>query len=339
MLFLALGRNNPIVKAAIESLPSIRIARYPEKFAIAMTVALTVLVAAFVDRLTNRWRVVWGVITFVPLAICIVLGAPVDWFAPYGIAQMPPLPRICGTKPMDWGSHPAREEYRYAAANTLPPVFGAVAGLRYATDRSPEGMHSLMTRVVAERAMSTPLEVRARYLRICGCAVDEALPMAWMVPRAIGVRSVNEEVQMIESGRFDEHAAVLVPAQFGNLSSPPGARVNAYAERLQEIAISVSTPSPGLLFVNQSFFTAWVAKSGERELATLPVDIDRLGIIVPAGQHTIVLRFGRHRTAVVIGWVVSSLLLLAAAIALRIKKFDRRAGEVERAADEDVVVA
>ena len=163
--------------------------------------------------------------------------------------------------------------------------------------------------------------------------------MAWMVPRAIGVRSVNEEVQMIESGRFDEHAAVLVPSQFGNLGSPRGARVTVYDERLQEIAIALSTPSPALLFVNQSFFTAWVVKSGDRELTTLPVDIDRLGIIVPAGQHTIVLRFGRHRVAVVIGWVVSSLLLLAAAIVLRIEKFDRRASEVQRTADKNVVVA
>ena len=339
MLFLALGRYNPIVRAAIESAPSLRFARYPEKFAIALTVALTVLAAAFIDRLTSKWRIAWGVITFVPLAICLIVGVPIDWFGPYRVAAMPPLARICGTKPMDWGSHPAREEYRYAARNTLPPAFGAVAGLRYATDRSPEGMHSLMSRIVAERAASTPAEVRARYLRICGCAVDGALPMAWMVPHAIGAGNVNDEVRMIESGRFDEHTAALVPAQFGNLSSPPTARVTAYAERMQEIAISVSTPAPALLFVNQSFFSAWVATSGDRELTTLPLDIDRLGVIVPAGQQTIVLRFGRHRTAVVIGWVASSLLLLAAAIALRIEKLDRRAGEVERAADEDVLVA
>jgi len=335
MLFFALGRYNPIVKMAIESMPSLRIARYPEKFAIVLTVALVVLVAGFLDGVSPRGRVIWAAITFVPLAIVTVYGAPIDWFAPYRIAPLPPIARICGTQLLDWGSHRARDEYRYAAAHTLPPVFGAVAGIHYGTDRSPEGMHSLMSRVVAERVSSTPAEVSARYKRICGCAVDGALPMAWIVPRAIGAHNVNEEVQRIESGRFDEHSAALVPAQFAGLASPPGARVTSYSEGLQEISIGVIAPSHALLFVNQSFFNAWVAKSGDRQLLTLPLDIDRLGVVIPAGQQTIVLRFGRHRTEVVVAWIVSSLLLLAAAIALRIEKPDRRAGEVERAADEN----
>src|SRR5205807_8496415 len=101
----------------------------------------------------------------------------------------------------------------------------AVAGVRYATDRSPEGMHSLMSRIVAERAAGTPDEVRLRYLRICGCAVEGALPMAWIVPRAVGVQSVNEEVRLIESGTFDEHLGALAPSSFGGLASPPAARI------------------------------------------------------------------------------------------------------------------
>jgi hypothetical protein len=332
MLFLALGRYNPMVRMAVESAPWLRIARYPEKFSVALIVALVVLVAAFFDRLSRKWQIVWGAITFFPLAIVMVRGTPIDWFAPYQLQPMPPL-RICGTQPIAWGTRPAREEYRYAA-RTMPPIFGAVAGLRYAANRSPEGMHSLMSRVVAERVAATPEQVRLHYLRICGCAVEGALPMAWIVPRAIGVRSVNEEVQTIESGLFDEHAAALAPAQFAKFISSPAAKITAYAEGLQDITVSVATPDPALLFVNQSFFRAWSARSSHRQLTTLPLDIDRLGIIVPAGQHTIVLQFGRHRTAVTVAWIVSSLLLLAGALALRIEVLDRRAGEVERASDE-----
>ena len=162
--------------------------------------------------------------------------------------------------------------------------------------------------------------------------------MAWIVPHVIGVHSVNEEVQWIESGQFDEHAVALAPAPFANFVSPPAAKVTAYGEGLQDITLSVSTPAPALLFVNQSFFRAWSARSADRELTTLPLDIDRLGIIVPAGNHTIVLQFGRHRTAVVIAWLASSLLLLVAALSLRIEVFDRRTGEVERAADENAAL-
>ena len=82
-----------------------------------------------------------------------------------------------------------------------------------------------------------------------------------------------------------------------------------------------------------------MARSGTQFLRTEPVDLDRLGILVPAGAHHIELRFGRRRTLTIAAWLFSSLALLAAAFALRVEVLDRGAGEVERAADEDVVVA
>ena len=336
MLFLALGSSNPIVKAIVESMPAIRIGRYPEKFAMALIVALVVVVAIFFDRLDAKWRIAWSVITFVPLALCLWHGAPIDWFAPYRVGPLPPV-RICGTEYIDYGTRPAREEYR-RAARTMPPIFGAVGGLRYALDRSPENMHSLMSRIVVERASSSPPQIRLHYQRMAGCAVEGALPPAWIVPRVIGTRSVNEEVDLIESGRFDEHVAALAPANFASLTSPAAAKITSYAEGLQDIAVSVATPAPALLLINQSFFRAWSARSGGRELTTLPLNIDRLGVIVPPGQHQFVLTFGRHRTAVVMAWLASSVLILAGLLALRIEIFDRRPGEVERTADENAVL-
>lgn len=333
MLFFGLGRYNPLVKATVEALPPLRIARYPEKFAIALTVALVVMVAAFVDRLTSRGRLVWGVITFLPLAWCVVRGAPLDWFAPYRIPPLPAL-RVCTSEQINWGTAPARQEYRQAA-RIVPPIFGAAGGLRYGVNRSPDGMHSLMSRIVAERAAATPEATRLRYFRMSGCATEGALPRAWIVPRAVGVRSVNEEVTLIESGRFDEHTAALAPTAYGSLVSPASAQIRRYAEGLQDIEVRVSTPAPALLLVNQSFFRAWSARIGDRELATLPIDIDRLGVVVPAGDNSITLRFGRHRLAVVVAWVASSLVLIVALLALRVEVFDRRAGQVERTTDEE----
>ncbi len=333
MLFLALGRYNLLVRLLVESTPSIRVVRYPEKFTMGLIVALVVVVALFIDSLAPRWRAIWAVITFAPLAWCLVRGAPVDWFGPYRAVAMPPL-RICGSQHIDWGTRPAREEFR-DAARVMPPIFGAVAGLRYAVHRSPEGMHSLMSRIVAERAAATPQPIRIHYLRMSGCSVDGALPAAMIVPRVVGVRSVNEEVGLIESGRFDEQSAALAPLRFSSFLSPSAARITRYTEGLQDITISVSAPAPALMLVNQSFFRAWSARSGGRELTTLPLDIDRLGVIVPAGSHDVVLRFGRHRTAVVMAWVASSILLLAGALALRVEVLDRRAGEIERTADEN----
>lgn len=336
MLFLALGRYNPVVKAIVESEPALRIARYPEKFAMALIVTLVVVAAVFFNSLGSKWRVAWAVITFVPLAAVVVRGTPIDWFALYRVPRMPPL-RICGTKPIDWGTRPAREEFR-EAAQTMQPIFGAVAGLRYGENRSPEGMHSLMSRIVAERAAAVPPPIHLLYQQMSGCAVEGALPPAMIVPRAIGVASVNEEVERVESGGFDPHAAALAPSQYSNFVSPAAARITRYAEGLQDIDFSVSTPGPAMVMINQSFFRAWGAYANGRELITLPLDIDRLGIIVPAGSHDIALRFGRHRTAVIVAWIVSSIAVVIGLIALRIKPVDRRAGEIERPADEDRAV-
>jgi hypothetical protein len=276
------------------------------------------------------------VITFLPLAACVVRGAPIDWFAPYRAAQLPSI-RICGNQPIEYGTRPAREEYRQAA-RTMSPIFGAVAGLRYAVNRSPEGMHSLVSRIVAERVAATPPPVRVHYLRMAGCAVDGALPPAWFVPRIVPIHNVNEEVQMIESGRFDERTAALAPAGFIGFVSLPSARVTRYDEGLQDITVGVTTTAPSLLLINQSFFRAWSATADGRELTTVALNIDRLGVVVPAGSHGITLRFGRHRGAVVIAWIASTLLLLAGALALLIEVRDRRPREVERPADENVAV-
>ena len=70
----------------------------------------------------------------------------------------------------------------------------------------------------------------------------------------------------------------------------------------------------------------------------LPVNLDRLGVIVP-GSGTVTLRFGRHRTIVVVAWVLSSLLIVALLVAMRIEKLDGSAGEIERPGDDDRAVA
>jgi len=126
----------------------------------------------------------------------------------------------------------------------------------------------------------------------------------------------------------------VAPAAF---DSAADARVMSYARQGQTIAIDAT--GPALLMVNQSYFRAWVAHAGTQILRTQPVDLDRLGVFVPAGTHHIELRFGRRRTLTIAAWLLSSLALLAAAIALRIEVLDRHTGEVERPADEDRVLA
>ncbi|HKO55778.1 MAG TPA: hypothetical protein VJ276_07850, partial [Thermoanaerobaculia bacterium] len=304
MAFLALGGFNPIVRFVVEALPSIRVARYPEKLALPLTIALVMLSARFLERR------VWRLITLVPLALFAVLTVPIDRFAPYRVTPIEPMRDCRAATP--GGQYPSRDDYR-ERARRLEPLFGSVAGLELALNRSPDGMHSLLSRIAAERWTSTRNPV---YARIAGCGesllpaargegarrADEGpLPKAVAIRRLIGVRSVNEAVPLLESG-IDISTLAVAPSRYDGYGSPPPARVLAAEQLRQSIILEVR--GPAVVLTNQTYFAAWVAKTRDgRELQTLPLDLDRLGVLVPAGDRTVILTFGRHRTAVVAAWV------------------------------------
>ena len=316
-LFFALGRFNPLVRVIVEASPRMRVARFPEKFAIVLTVAIVVLAAKYLVKREWLW------ITLVPLALSAVLTTPIDLFGPYDVESVQSI-RVFAP-PSPGGQEPVRSDYR-ARAQHLEPAFGAVAGLRYACDRSPDGMFSLASRVVAEGVQFTH---NAKWLRIAGCAnVPHSLPHAMIVPSIVGA---TEVVRAVEAQSFDEHAAAVGPVRFNGFRSPPDAKIVSATD----VDIRVTTPAPAILFVNETYFRAWDAGGYE----TFPLDVDRLGILVPAGDHTIHLQFGRHHTAVALTWALSLLVLVVAAAALRVEVLNRRAGEVERTADEDRLVA
>jgi hypothetical protein len=194
--------------------------------------------------------------------------------------------------------------------------------------RSPDRMHSLLSRVVVERFDAAPPALGAKYLRVAGCAnAPNALPMAMVVPRVIGARSLDHAVKLFEDPRFDEHAMAIAPLRLHGFVST--GRIQAYSEEGQTIHLDVE--GPALVLVNQSYFTSWIAHDGDRELETVPLDIDRLGVMVPAGRHQLRLRFGRRRGLVAAAWLLSSIVLAGA---LLVEKRNRRTGEIERTANE-----
>ena len=312
MFFIALGRFNPLVAYIVEKIPVLRLGRYPEKFALVGCAALIVLVAQYFKE--TRFKLLWTIVTFVPLIAWAAVLLPVDLFAPYDVPPRPPariyVPERGG------GQTPNRAEYRERAAR-LEPIFGAVAGLRYALDRSPDGMYSIRTRAISERFAMTH---NPKFLQVV-----LALPRAMIVPRTIA-GGIHE----FESPSFDPRVAAIA---WGSFVSPVSARITALRERPQSLEIDVTTPAPALLFVNETYFRAWDARAEGRALATTLLDLDRLGVVVPAGTHTVTLTFGRHHAAVAVAWIVSLLTLAAVQI------LDRRARKIERAADEERLAA
>jgi hypothetical protein len=153
-------------------------------------------------------------------------------------------------------------------------------------------MHSLLSRIASERFATTH---NPNWLRIA-TARPSIVPVAYAAP------TIPNAVNMIEAG-----APAVAPRAF---TSAPGARVTRVARDGQTISIDVATSAPALLAVDQSYFRAWSATMSNRELTTTPINLDRLGVIVPT-TGTVTLTFGRHRGAVAAAWLISSLVMLA----------------------------
>ncbi|HEX6158897.1 MAG TPA: hypothetical protein VF111_01945 [Thermoanaerobaculia bacterium] len=310
MLFFALGRFNPVVAFAVEQFDAVRIMRFPEKFALPLTVALSVLIARFYAA--SRYKPAWAIVTLLPLLYTTARALPVDLFAPYDV---PPAVsrRIHATSSVPAGRLPAREEFRLRARNG-EPLFGAVSGLRYVVNRSPDRMHSLLSRIAEER-------VRAGQRRYVALALGEP---AFFLPRVEAAANVDQAVMLFEQDRD--------VAPFAFTSAP--AKVHRYAENGQRIDILVEAAGPAVLLVNQSHFAAWRATMDDEPLQVFPVNVDRLGVLIPRSGN-LKLSFGQRHSAVVVAWLASLLLLGVALVPQRVEELDGRAGQVERAADED----
>jgi len=293
MLFFALGKFNPLVRMLVEAASALRIGRYPEKFAIVMCAALVVLAAEYVRE--SKTPRIWTIVTFAPLLIWMLFTIPIDWFAPYRVVSQPT--RRVFAPSMPGGQSIDRDDYR-ERARRLEPLFGATAGLEYVLNRSGDGMHSLLSRIASERFAATH---NPNWLRIT-TARPSIVPFAYAAP------TIPDAVNMIEAG-----VLAVAPRSF---TSAPGARVTRVARNGQTISIDVSTSGPALLAVDQSYFRAWSATMSGRDLATTPVNLDRLGVIVP-GSGTVTLTFGRHRTLIHIAWLISILVLLTVSASLR----------------------
>jgi hypothetical protein len=298
MLFFALGAFNPIVRLLVESVSTLRVARFPAKFAMVMCAALVVLAAEYVRE--SKTPRIWTIVTFAPLLIWMIFTIPLDWFAPYRVT--PQLTRRVFSPSIPGGQTIDRDDYR-ERARRLEPLFGATAGLEYVLNRSGDGMHSLLSRIASERFATTH---NPNWLRIATASPS-------IVPAAYAAPTIPDAVNMIESG-----APAVAPKAF---TSAPGARVTRVARNGQTISIDVSSSGPALLAVDQSYFRAWSAMMAGRTLETIPVNLDRLGVIVPS-SGTVTLTFGRHRILVRIAWLISTLVLLtlSASPRLRVKK-------------------
>jgi hypothetical protein len=138
---------------------------------------------------------------------------------------------------------------------------------------------------------------------------------AWIVH---DVRTVarGEALPLLTSGTIDPYRTALVEGPAPPSEAPPAftvetARVTAYEP--DTLTIATTSAAPGLLVVSEIYASGWSATVDGGAVPVLPADHALRGIPLPAGEHTVVLRYepASLRLGLAISGVAWGTMLLA----------------------------
>ncbi|MNS26378.1 Bacterial membrane protein YfhO [compost metagenome] len=137
------------------------------------------------------------------------------------------------------------------------------------------------------------------------------LPRAWRPDAAIALAPDAVDAHMRGEAPWDPRRQALLDAP---TVAPPATPGTAHAATLSMNRIRVETEGagPGLVLVSEGYDPGWKAFIGDRELRVHRADALVLGIEVPAGRHTIALRYEPPRWR--LGLVLTGLSLVLAVL-------------------------
>jgi hypothetical protein len=149
----------------------------------------------------------------------------------------------------------------------------------------------------------------------------EALPRAWIVHSAKQA-TPEEALKMLDSGEVDPRQTALLERSVPDLSppnDPSSDRASVTTYKAGRIELETSTGAPGLLVLSEVYYPAWKAYVDGERVPLYRADYLLRAVPVPAGEHTVELRYESWTLRV--GTVISLLsgLILAALVLARIR--------------------
>ena len=224
----------------------------------------------------------------------------------------------------------------------LYPAAGIQTGRRYAFNVSPEGLDSFLTRVTVQ-ALGTLTDLgRVRVLAASGVeyllldrslaedAAREAelvgssptlggeilvyriLRPAAAVQMVGGVRRaphLNAAIAWMVADDFDPRAETVLPEGGEPLSGPPGA-VEVISSSPEELIVAVDSSEPGVLLVQRAFLPLYKATIDGARAPLVAANVHRLGLDMPAGEHSVRIWVDRNPFRISGGIALLSLVLL-----------------------------
>jgi hypothetical protein len=143
------------------------------------------------------------------------------------------------------------------------------------------------------RALRTAARAVFRTPRVAVYERDAAPPHAWIVH---DVRQVarGEALPLLTSGAIDPYQIALVegtPPETGVPREAVGESAAVIAYEPDALTIATDAVAPGLLVVSEVYASGWRAFVDGAEVPVLPTHHVLRGVPLPAGQHTVALRY------------------------------------------------
>jgi hypothetical protein len=152
--------------------------------------------------------------------------------------------------------------------------------------------------------------------------MEERLPRAWIVSRQRVVEGEDAALAAVTSPAFNPRSEAIVETRLPGLSEQPGpgGAARIVVDEGERVSIRSRAPRPGLLVLSDVHYPGWTAQVDGSETPVEPVDYLLRGVRVPAGDHTVELRY--EPLSWTVGWAVSAvaLILLAAAVAMGLSR-------------------
>lgn len=224
----------------------------------------------------------------------------------------------------------------HATALDLDPAPGVLHGLTYPFAPDLEGMQSPLFSLMLFNMPRLNGPQRVNWLRVLGLdaivlfedvdlpglrlvdraarfgvesrlyRVESPAPRAWW-PQEVRVAQSPPAALWAVSNMPDPIASVVVSEPVGH---KPGGRVRLLRDEPDRIELEVESPG-GLAIVRRAWQPLFEARAEGRELRTILVDLNLMGIEVPAGRHRVVLEVPAWPE-----WVAGAVAVLAVVGAL-----------------------
>ena len=146
----------------------------------------------------------------------------------------------------------------------------------------------------------------------------DALPRAWIVHSAKQVTQ-TETLRLLGSGAVDPRRTALLERPPPDLARPDDAsadRASVTTYEADRIRLRTSTGASGLLMLSEAYYPAWKAYVDGQQVPLYAADHVLRAVPVPAGEHTVELRYESSplRVGLAVS-LISYLALIALAVA------------------------